>query len=191
MVRVVGTKGYSHTSVADIIAEAGVSRTTFYKHFGDKHDCFLAAYEMLIDQVFGEVAAECDSEQSWLSRVTSGLTVIVNRFAGDPALARTAVVEVAGAGAEARQLHTNALAKLAEYLDDGRDLGADRELPENISLMAAGAVSGLIFDELLAGQADQLPQRLPDLLFAMLVPYVGPQAAAAEMRRAGGGHCST
>ena len=50
--------------------------------------------------------------------------------------------------------------------------------------MSAGAVSGLIFDELLAGRAaDGLPARLPDLLFAMLVPYVGPQAAAEEMRK--------
>ena len=48
---------------------------------------------------------------------------------------------------------------------------------------SAGAVSGLIFDELLAGRAERLPDRLPDLLFAMLVPYVGPQAATAEMRR--------
>ncbi len=54
--------------------------------------------------------------------------------------------------------------------------------------MSAGAVSGLIFDELLAGRAAELPARLPDLLFAMLVPYVGPQVAAAEMRRAAQRH---
>ena len=43
MIRVVGRKGYDATSVADVIAEADTSRTTFYKHFEDKHDCFLAA----------------------------------------------------------------------------------------------------------------------------------------------------
>jgi hypothetical protein len=53
--------------------------------------------------------------------------------------------------------------------------------------MAAGAVSGLIFDELLAGRAERLPDLLPDLLFAMLVPYIGPSAATAEMRRAAAG----
>jgi AcrR family transcriptional regulator len=188
MIRVVGVKGYKETSVADVIEAAETSRTTFYKYFDDKHDCFLAAYELLIEQIFGEVVARCDGEASWMSRVTSGLTTIVDRFAVDPALARTAVVEVAAAGAEARQLHWNAIARLTEYLDAGRELAGDRELPENISLMSAGAVSGLIFDELLAGRADQLPDRLPDLLFAMLVPYVGPQAAAAEMRRAADAH---
>lgn len=184
MVRVVGDKGYKDTSVADVIEEAETSRTTFYKYFEDKHDCFLAAYEMLVEQVFEEILANCDGGQPWLTRVTTGLSTIVELFAVDPALARTAVVEVAAAGSEARQLHWDAIARLTKYLDPGRELAPGKELPENISLMSAGAVSGLIFDELLAGRAAELPARLPDLLFAMLVPYMGPQAAAAEMRKA-------
>jgi AcrR family transcriptional regulator len=184
MIRVVGRKGYKETSVADVIEEAGTSRTTFYKHFEDKHDCFLAAYDMLVDQVFAEVIENCDGDQPWVQRVQSGLTKIVELFALDPLLARTAVVEVAAAGADARQRHWDAVARFTEFLEDGRDLAGGRELPENISLMSAGAVSGLIFDELLAGRAAQLPAMLPDLLFAMLVPYIGPRAAADEMRRA-------
>jgi AcrR family transcriptional regulator len=188
MIHVVGAKGYAGASVADVIEEAETSRTAFYEHFGDKHECFLAAYEMLVEEVLGEVVAKCDGGAPWLARMTSGLTTIVARFAVDPALARTAVVEVAAAGADARQLHWNAITSLAAYLDAGRELAEDEELPENISLMSAGAVSGLIFDELLAGRGDQLADRLPDLLFTMLVPYVGPRAAAAEMRRAGSRH---
>jgi AcrR family transcriptional regulator len=184
MIRVVGSKGYKETSVADVIEEAGTSRTTFYKHFEDKHDCFLAAYDMLVEQVFSEVVAHCDGEEPWLDRVEKGLATIVKLFALDPELARTAVVEVAAAGADARRRHWNAVARFTEYLEGGRELADGRELPENISLMSAGAVSGLIFDELLAGRAAQLPTMLPDLVFAMLVPYIGPRAAAEEMRRA-------
>ncbi len=184
MIRVVGRKGYKETSVADVIEEAGTSRTTFYKHFEDKHDCFLAAYDMLVEQVFAEVTENCDGSQPWLQRVRNGLTKIVELFALDPLLARTAVVEVAAAGADARQRHFDAVARFTEFLEDGREMADGRELPENISLMSAGAVSGLIFDELLAGRAAQLPALLPDLLFAMLVPYIGPRAAADEMRRA-------
>ncbi|HEY2333859.1 MAG TPA: TetR/AcrR family transcriptional regulator [Solirubrobacterales bacterium] len=183
MIRVVGSKGYKETSVADVIEEAETSRTTFYKYFDDKHECFLAAYDMLVEQVFAEVVTSCDGNQPWLQRVETGLSTIVKLFALDPTLARTAVVEVAAAGAEARQRHWNAIARFTEYLEGGRELSDGRELPENISLMSAGAVSGLIFDELLAGRAAQLPALLPDLLFAMLVPYIGPRAAAEEMRR--------
>ena len=187
MVRVVGAKGYRATSVADVIEEAGTSRTTFYKHFDDKHECFLAAYDMLVEQVFAEVVASCDGERSWQERMRTGLATIVELFALDPQLARTAIVEVAAAGADARRRHWNAVARFTEFLEDGRELADGRELPENIALMAAGAVSGLIFDELLAGRAEQLPELLPELLFALLVPYIGPSAAAEEMRKAAAG----
>jgi AcrR family transcriptional regulator len=182
MIRVVGSKGYKETSVADVIEETPTSRTTFYKYFDDKHDCFLAAYDMLVEQVFAEVVANCNGDQPWLERVETGLSTIVKLFALDPTLARTAVVEVAAAGADARQRHWNAVSRFTAYLEDGRELSGG-ELPENISLMSAGAVSGLIFDELLAGRGAQLQAMLPDLLFAMLVPYIGPRAAAEEMRR--------
>jgi AcrR family transcriptional regulator len=187
MVRVVGRQGYKATSVADVIADADVSRTTFYKHFEDKHECFLAAYDMVTERVLGEVIANCDGEQTWLERVRIGLTTIVEMFALDPQLARTAIVEVAAAGADARQRHWNAITRFTEFLEDGEELSGGRELPDNIALMAAGAVSGLIFDELLTGRAERLPQMLPDLLFALLVPYIGPGAATEEMRRAAAG----
>jgi AcrR family transcriptional regulator len=187
MVRVVGRKGYKATSVADVIVEADVSRTTFYKHFEDKQECFLAAYDMAVERILDEVMARCDGDLPWLERVRAGLATIVELFALDPELARTAIVEVAGAGADARQRHWNAVTKFTEFLVDGEELAGGRELPENIALMAAGAVSGLIFDELLTGRAERLPQLLPDLLFALLVPYIGPGAATEEMRRAAAG----
>ena len=187
MVRVVGRKGYKATSVADVIEEADVSRTTFYKHFEDKHECFLAAYDMVVERVLGEVIANCDAGQPWLERMRAGLSTVVEMFALDPELARTAIVEVAAAGADARQRHWSAITRFTEFLADGEQLADGRELPENIALMAAGAVSGLIFDELLTGRAERLPELLPDLLFAMLVPYIGPGAATEEMRRAAAG----
>jgi len=183
MIRVVGSKGYKETSVADVIEEAGTSRTTFYKHFEDKRDCFLAAYDALVERVLAEILANCDRELPWTQRVERGLAALVRLFALDPELARTAVVEVSAAGSEARRRHWDAIARLTERLEGGREMAGGRELPQNISLMSAGAVSGLIFDELLAGRAAQLPALLPDLLFAVLVPYLGPRAAAIEMRR--------
>jgi AcrR family transcriptional regulator len=182
MIHVVGAKGYKATSVADVIEEAGVARATFYKHFEDKHECFLAAYDLVVERVMERVTADCDGSEPWMQRVETGLANLVGLFALDPELARMAMVEVAAAGAEARQRHWDAVARFTEYLEAGRDL-SENDLPESTSLMSAGAVAGLIFDELLAGRAEQLPAMLPDLLFAMLVPYLGPRAAAEEMRR--------
>ena len=153
--------------------------------------CMRIAYRYANNPSEAEDIAQDALLRAWRRRSTlreaerrnDWLATIVDLFAVDPKLARTAIVEVAAAGADARQRHWNAVARFTEYLEDGRELADGRELPENISLMSAGAVSGLIFDELLAGRAAQLPALLPDLLFAMLVPYIGPRAAADEMRR--------
>lgn len=93
------------------------------------------------------------------------------------------MVEIAAAGAEARRRQWDALGRFAAYLDEGREPNDERQLPANLALMSAGAVSGVIFEELRAGRGEQLPALLPDLLFALLVPYVGPRSAAGEMRR--------
>jgi AcrR family transcriptional regulator len=40
-VRQAGRKGYDGTRVADIVAEAGLSKSTFYEHFASKEECFV------------------------------------------------------------------------------------------------------------------------------------------------------
>jgi AcrR family transcriptional regulator len=192
MIVAVGRKGYRAATVGDVIAEAGASRATFYKHFDDKHDCFLAAYKLVSERVLAAVEAGCDAERPWLERVRAGLASLVELLGADPGLARVAVVEAVVAGAEARRRQLAAIEHFAQILEAGRteegrgdadDDGAfDGQLPANTGLMAASAVAGLLFDEIQAGLTAELPQRLPDLLFALLVPYLGPREAEHEIR---------
>ena len=50
--------------------------------------------------------------------------------------------------------------------------------------MAVGGAEAIIFDEVIAGRTQRLPALLPEILFALLVPYLGPEPAIEEMRRA-------
>src|SRR5215475_30569 len=43
--------GYPEMSVEAIIARAGVSRRTFYEHFKNKEEAFLAAYDTFVHQL--------------------------------------------------------------------------------------------------------------------------------------------
>ena len=45
MAHCVSAKGYAATTIADIAAEAGVSKRTFYEHFDSKAECLIALYE--------------------------------------------------------------------------------------------------------------------------------------------------
>jgi AcrR family transcriptional regulator len=51
----VGQSGYQATTIAQITASARVSRTTFYEHFTDKQDCFLAAYRELAERLVNTI----------------------------------------------------------------------------------------------------------------------------------------
>jgi len=183
MIRVVGRRSYQATSVADVIAEAHASRSTFYKYFVDKRDGFLSAYELVLERIFDAAADGADRAEPWPEGARGALAAIVDLFARDPALARTAVVEFAAAGEQARQRHRAALGRLARLLEEERPPSRPC-LPPSTALMAVSGVAGLIADEVRAGRARDLPRFLPELEFAMLVPFVGPRAAAGWEPRA-------
>jgi hypothetical protein len=50
--------------------------------------------------------------------------------------------------------------------------------------MAVGGAEAIVFDEVVAGRVSGLPALLPDILFTLLVPYLGPEEAVEQMRRA-------
>ena len=180
--RTVATKGYAPTTVADLTREAGVSRTTFYELFEDKEACFLAAYDNAVDALVRRISAAYEAEDRWPGRARAGLATLLEALAADPAQARLALVDVAAAGPAAQRRQRAAVQRLTPFFDEGRDFApGGRSLPANASRMAAGAVVGLIADELIAGRADELPSLLSDLLFATLVAYIGPDAAAREV----------
>lgn len=181
-VRVVAEKGYAATTVADLTREAGVSRTTFYEHFEDKGACFLAAYDNAVDALVRRVATAYESQERWPERARAGLTELLAALAEEPDLARLALVDIGSAGPAAQRRYRAAVQRLTPLFDEGRDFApAGRNLPANTSRMAIGAVTGLISDELVAGRGEYLPELLSDLLFATLVPYIGPEAAAREV----------
>jgi AcrR family transcriptional regulator len=180
MIQAVGTKGYLATSVADVLAEANASRTTFYKHFRNKRECFLAAYDLAVERILGAADTACKEGNCWRDRARSGLRAVVELLDSEPALAHAAIVEVSAAGAEARRRHSVAIGRFAKLLESGAELCREQglELPPNTALMTVGGVAGLILDELRDNRAADLPQILPELEFALLVPYLGPRIAA-------------
>jgi AcrR family transcriptional regulator len=181
-VRVVAEKGYAAATVGDLTGEAGVSRTTFYELFEDKEDCFLSAYDNAVDALVRRVLAAYDSERRWPDRARAGLEALLETLAREPALARLSLVDIGAAGPAAQRRYRTAMQRLTPLFDEGRDFAASgRSLPPNTSRMAIGGVTGLIADELLMDRAEQLPGLLSEVLFATLVPYIGPEAAAREV----------
>jgi len=56
MVAAVAQHGYTDTTVGELVALAGVSKSTFYEHFPSKEECFLSTFETIVDEASSRVA---------------------------------------------------------------------------------------------------------------------------------------
>lgn len=81
-------KGFGATSIDEIIAEAGITKSGFFYHFRDKNALahgLLSRYsgrlEQLLDEIFGRAAELCDDP---LQRLLIGLTLFAEHMAAMP-----------------------------------------------------------------------------------------------------------
>jgi AcrR family transcriptional regulator len=184
MIEVVSERGYPETRVVDVIGVAGVSRKTFYELFDSKEDCFLAAYDVLLENLLAEAtnAFESASGGPWAERACAALEVLLGHLARHPEEARFAIVEVLAAGPKALARRDAALRQFTGFLESGRS-ETTVELPGITSVAIAGGVNELLYSEILHGAVTRLPSRLPDLMFWVTLPFLGAEGAAAERER--------
>jgi AcrR family transcriptional regulator len=184
VVRVTAAKGYEALSVADILAEAGVGRESFYDLFEDKQDCVLAAHTLLIEHLEATVMAIYDEPGPWVDRVRRSIAAMLEWFAADPAAARVTIVELAAMGPQARERFQEIFQRFSRILEEGREGWApDPERPQAAEL-AIGAGLARVYEEVVRGRAAELPNLLPELTYEVLVPFLGEEAARSEERRA-------
>ena len=188
MVRVAAEKGYAASTVTEVVEVAGVSSATFYELFEDKEACFLEAFGAVNDVVVAHVSSayERAAGAPWPERVEAALRALVQLLAAEADIARLTMVEMTAAGDEARERYGVALSRFMPFLEEGRRYSEQKGLPDDTAQFAVGAVTSMIFDEIRAGRGAELERILPDLVFAVLMPYLGPDGAEREMRRVDG-----
>jgi len=184
MVDTVAEKGYNATTVADITKAASVSRRTFYEHFDDREDCFLAAYEMVGDHIAASMRAAAEAFEDWPQKVRAALATMLRFLAGEPDLARLTMIEPIAAGGEIAARHRASMQGLVGILKAGRpEHGGEHPLPEATEEALVGGVVSLVVREISAGRTEQLERLLPDLVELTLAPYVGAEQAEKLARR--------
>ena len=147
--------GYGAMRVADALTLAGVSKADFEAEFADKDACLFAAYEQLTERLLRRTAEACGRGDEWPARVRGGLEALLEELAGTPEMAQVAIRIFPAIGPA-----------------------------DEVVMLAVGAAEAIVFEEIEAGRAAQLPALGPAILFSVLVPFLGPEAASAEMQRA-------
>ena len=187
-------RSYGEVTVRDIIEHAGVSRRTFYDLFHDKEACFIAAYDAVIARLLRAVdAAYSEGERPWAERIATAVQAVIEQFVAEPERARLVIVEVLAAGRIALEHRDAALGRFAVFFESGQaSLPGGMAGKETLTQAVIGGLYEALYTSIVEDQTDQLPALVPDLLYCVLVPYLGHGAAIATSRaarrRANGAH---
>lgn len=178
MTRAVAALGYVNVTVADVVALAGVSRSTFYEYFEDKEDCFLATYTEgswgIIEGVAAAVRAS--GQADWHDRVRVGIQAYLEILASNPNLARALLVDVLGAGPKAVQLRRQVFSSFVDLFRPSPEGGrpadeALRRVPEPYLRGLVGGISELVQEHIDTREPESLPE-LADTLIGLAFSIV-------------------
>jgi AcrR family transcriptional regulator len=101
MIESVARKGYAKTSVADVIALAGVSRRAFYEHFTNKEACFIATHNIAARRTSKALVHGWESERGWANRLHSSCRAVLCDIESHPKSSHLVMVDVLGLGRKA------------------------------------------------------------------------------------------
>ncbi len=102
MVEAVWRNGYERTTVADVIALAGVSRRAFYELFAGKEECFVGTHEVMVALARRRLEQAWLSERGWENRMQSSCQSLLRGVAREPKGPRLVLLDSPGVGAGAR-----------------------------------------------------------------------------------------
>jgi AcrR family transcriptional regulator len=121
-------RGYRDTTVAEIVRIARTSRRTFYEHFADRADCFLALFDATNDEVIAAIVEAVDPGDEWERQVDQALGAYLGAVAASPALYRSFVRELPALGERGAAHQLAAIERFARQLVGLVELGR-REQP--------------------------------------------------------------
>jgi len=190
----VAEKGYPDVTIGDIVARAGTAKRTFYDHFADKLQCFLAALDVITDSLVASSARLFAVSGTVRERCEYSLRGYLELLGSMPSTSKSFYLEAMAGGPEAvdrrMDMHQKFARNIAALSRDAERQGGGREISEQHALAVVGALHTLIFQQVYRHGPDRLLDIIGEvvpLAVAFLTVRVPPAAAApaaAEPRAA-------
>jgi AcrR family transcriptional regulator len=171
-------KTYAATTIGDVVAGARISRTTFYREFGDKRACFDAALESSVEEVAAAATAAIEPGEPAPQAVREATRAALELLAARPELAHLMVGEAVAVEPAVVERYRDLVVPAVSAL-----WGEEERDPARLDpWLAFGRAQLLIFDLVTAGQPERLPQLLPELVYLAVAPFAGHDEALEEAR---------
>jgi AcrR family transcriptional regulator len=191
MGRCVSEKGYGATTIADVVREARVSKSTFYAHFADKEECYVALYSAAADNVLDGMR-EADGGAAadglpWRAHLDAVNLAYLEALAGGGALTRSLLVEVQTAGSKALAMRRDVLDRYVVLMSGiGHRLrrGAPqlRRLTPGLALGVVGGINEIVMRAIETGPVEDITG-LVDLATDLWCAVLTAPAEAPASRR--------
>jgi AcrR family transcriptional regulator len=177
MVAATNRRGYAGATVSAVIAEAGVSRPTFYDYFADRDDCLQAAIEDVQQELLAAITQEL-AQRPANEALAGAVAALVAYASAEPAKAGFLLSESMAGGTRALDQRDRGIAKLAAAIERAqRGASADQRVADLDPRVALGGVYRIIGTRLRRGE--QAVSKLNDELLAWVASY---ERAAGERR---------
>ena len=149
--------------MADIVRHAHVSKRTFYEHFADKRECFVALAMSITDQMLGVIDQAIAQEDTWEAKARAACLTYMRVAASSPQLTRTLVLEVQAGGPEALRvrrraykMHADTFVRLSEQAS--RERPDVRPISPAVATAIVAGINELMLEVVEEGRADRLTE---------------------------------
>lgn len=176
MSRSCAEKSFSKMTIADLVERANISRATFYKHFSNKRECFDLAVKEFVTELAQTIVDAQSGAEARPEAIRHAIDAMLERLADEPAYAHMVVIEAPilepTIVASHRDQAVDALKAQWEVGEGGFYARADAKL-------AFGRAHLLLADYLVAGKAKKLRALAPEIVYVVLLPFLGHEEALA------------
>ncbi len=162
------TRPYAELTIADIVAQARMSKRTFYEQFASKEACLLALGERLSEQTLALIVANYRVDVDWVEQLRSVTHTYLSSLQSQPALVRALYIDLLSIGPAGLALRRRMGQRFSDFLimqvEAFRLMEPLKQpLTQEMATAVVGGINELILHAIEQGRADQLSALTPTI----------------------------